>query len=181
MHTARQTFIQSESSDRIRCALKCQTRISGDVHYFTGDIVYYKRKNNCQWHGSGIVIKQNDKQIFVNHGSVYVHVHACRITHPIDNDNNNGSLKTMKMNKITKRTLLMKFQKNSNLENISQSTKSMKQLSLDTNANNQIPLTHNSDKVPNSDILLIFFFWYSPDKTFKFQISDKLLPNFQKG
>ena len=52
----------------------------------------------------------------------------------------------------------MKFQKNSNLENISQLTKSMKQLSLDTNANNQIPLTHNSDKVPNSDILLIFFF-----------------------
>ena len=27
----------------------------------------------------------------VKHGSVYVHVHACGITHAIDNDDNNGS------------------------------------------------------------------------------------------
>ena len=61
IHAARQAFIQSESSDRIRHALQYQTRTSGDVHYFTGDIVYYKRENNSQWHGQGTVIGQDGK------------------------------------------------------------------------------------------------------------------------
>ena len=91
MHTDKQTFIQSESSDWIRCALQYQTRTSGDVWYFTEDIVYYKRENSSQYHGPGTVIRQDSKQILVKHGSVYVHVHACRITHAIDNDDNNGS------------------------------------------------------------------------------------------
>ena len=83
MHAARQAFIQSESNDRIRRALQ-------DVCCFTGDILYYKRKNNSPWHGPGTVIRQDGKQILVKHGSVYVRVHACRITNAIDNDNNNG-------------------------------------------------------------------------------------------
>ena len=91
MHVAWQAFIQSESSDRIRCALQYQTRTSGDVSYFTGDIEYYKRENNSQWHGPGTVIGQDSKQILVKHRSVYVRVHACRITHAIDNDDDNGS------------------------------------------------------------------------------------------
>ena len=47
-HAARQIFMQNESSARIRCALQYQTRTSGDVCYFTRDIVYYKRENNSQ-------------------------------------------------------------------------------------------------------------------------------------
>ena len=39
MHTARQAFIQSESSDRFRHALQYQTGTSGDVCYVTGDIL----------------------------------------------------------------------------------------------------------------------------------------------
>ena len=37
---------------------------------------------------------------------------------------------------------------NSNLESISQLTKSIEWFSLDSNVNDQIPLTHNSDKLP---------------------------------
>ena len=85
-------FIQSESTDRIRCAPWYQTRTSGDVHYFTGDIVCCKRENNSQWYGPGTVIGHGSKQILVKHGSVYVQVHTCRITHAINNDNNNGSI-----------------------------------------------------------------------------------------
>ena len=48
MHTVRQAFIQSQSSDRIKRALQYQTRTSGGVRYFTGDTVYYKRENNSQ-------------------------------------------------------------------------------------------------------------------------------------
>ena len=48
MHTAKQTFIQSESNDWIICALQYQTRTAGDVWYFTEDILYYKRENSSQ-------------------------------------------------------------------------------------------------------------------------------------
>ena len=90
MHTARQAFIQSESSDRIRHALQYQTRTSGDV-YVTGDILYYKRENNYQWHGPGTGTEQDGKQVSVKHGSVYVCVYACRITHVIGNHSWNSS------------------------------------------------------------------------------------------
>ena len=43
LHAARQAFIESESSEKIRRALRYQTRSHGDVAYFTGDDVYYKR------------------------------------------------------------------------------------------------------------------------------------------
>ena len=85
MHTTRQAFIQSESSDRIRHALQYQTRTSRGVCYVTRDILYYKRENNYQWHGPGTVTGQDGKQVLVKHGSVYVCVYACRITHVIGN------------------------------------------------------------------------------------------------
>ena len=85
MHTARQAFIQSESSDRIRHALQYQTRTSRGVCYVTRDILYCKRENNYQWHGPGTVTGQDGKQVLVKHGSVYVCVYACRITHVIGN------------------------------------------------------------------------------------------------
>ena len=91
VHTARQASIQNESSNRTRCALQYQIRTFGYVCYFTGNSVYYKWENNSQWHGPGTVIGQDSKQILVKHGSVYVHVHACRITHAIDNDDSNRS------------------------------------------------------------------------------------------
>ena len=78
---------------KVNPVIQCQTKTSWDVHYFNGHIVYYKRKNNSQWHGPGTVIGQDGKQILAKHGSVYVHVHACRFTHAIDNDNNNRSNK----------------------------------------------------------------------------------------
>ena len=80
LHTAKQAFIQSESSDRIWRALQYQTRTFGDVCYFTGGTVYYKRENDTQWHGPGTVIGQEGKEILVKHGSVYVRAHGCRIT-----------------------------------------------------------------------------------------------------
>ena len=46
MHAARQTFIKSESAEKLRRALNHQTCTYSDVKYFTGDIVYYKRNNS---------------------------------------------------------------------------------------------------------------------------------------
>ena len=54
----------------------------------------------------------------------------------------------MKMNTITKGTNTADEIQNSNLGSVSQLTKSIEWLSLDTNVNDQIPLTQNSDKLP---------------------------------
>ena len=79
MHAARQGFIKSESSDKIRRALKHQTRTHSDVHYSNGDLVYYKR-NDCEtWKGRGSVIGQDGQRILIKHGSSYVRVHSCRL------------------------------------------------------------------------------------------------------
>ena len=51
MHAARQSFIQNESSEKVKCALTHQIRTSGDDTYTPGDLVFYKRGNSEQWHG----------------------------------------------------------------------------------------------------------------------------------
>ena len=63
MHAARQAFIKSESAEKLRRALRHQTRTYSDVKYFTGDIVYYKRNNSSEWKGPGTVIGQDGQQV----------------------------------------------------------------------------------------------------------------------
>ncbi len=76
MHAARKAFIQAESSERIRRALRHNIRPSGTV-YQPGDKVYYKRDN--QWKGPGKVLGQDGKTVFVRHGNMYVRVATCRL------------------------------------------------------------------------------------------------------
>ena len=45
LHSAREAFIQSEESERIRRALNSNTRTYSDVVFLNGDVVYYKRKD----------------------------------------------------------------------------------------------------------------------------------------
>ena len=45
-HQARQNYITSESSSKIKQALKHQVQTYSDVICNTGDIVYYKQKDN---------------------------------------------------------------------------------------------------------------------------------------
>jgi hypothetical protein len=47
LHKAREAFIQSENSEEIKRAITHPVRTSGDVKYFNGDRVYYKRKDSC--------------------------------------------------------------------------------------------------------------------------------------
>ncbi|XP_057314680.1 uncharacterized protein LOC130655883 [Hydractinia symbiolongicarpus] len=79
MNAARKTFIQSESAEKVRRALRHQTRTSGDDRFETGDKVFYKRNTSNAWKGPGSVIGQDDKQVLIKHGSSYVRVHPCRI------------------------------------------------------------------------------------------------------
>ena len=45
-----------------------------------GDEVYYKRNDSKEWHGPGVVIGKDGKQILVRHGGIYVRVHMCRLS-----------------------------------------------------------------------------------------------------
>ena len=94
LHKAREAFISSENSEKIRRALSNNIRTSGDAKYITGDIVYYKRANDRRWKGPASVLGQDGQQVLVKHGSHYIRVHPCRLTlkrTPITIQNKNKS------------------------------------------------------------------------------------------
>ena len=71
-------FIQSESSERIRRALRCKIQAS-EEKYEHGEGVYYKREGQETWLGPGKVVFQDGKVVFVRHGGVFVRVSPNRL------------------------------------------------------------------------------------------------------
>ena len=94
LHKAREAFVQSENSEKIRRALSHNIRSSGDVKYVNGDTVYYKRKDSREWHGPAVVLGQDGQQVLVKHGGVYVRVHPCRLN-PIKLSSEEGTTSTL--------------------------------------------------------------------------------------
>ena len=78
LHAARRAFTEAECSERIRRALRKQTR-NTDEKYESGDRVYYKRVDCPEWKGPGVVIGQDGAVIFVRHGGTCVRVHRLRL------------------------------------------------------------------------------------------------------
>ena len=54
-------------------------RASGDIKYFTGDKVYYKRRTKNTWQGPAVVLGQDGQQVLVKHGVIYIRIHPCRL------------------------------------------------------------------------------------------------------
>ena len=81
LHEARKAFISSESSEKIRRALRKNIRPSGEK-FKNGDRVYFLRDN--KWKGPGWVIGQDNVVVFVRYGGTYVRVHESRIMRDID-------------------------------------------------------------------------------------------------
>ena len=79
MHVARQKFIESESSEKIRRALRHKVRSYANVKYSNGDKVYYKRINFKGWKGPGVVLGQDGQFVLLRHGGAYYRVHPCQI------------------------------------------------------------------------------------------------------
>ena len=71
LHAARRAFTEAECSERIRRALRKQTRPT-DETYESRDRVYYKRVDCPEWKGPGVVIRQDGAVIFVRHGGTCV-------------------------------------------------------------------------------------------------------------
>ena len=80
LHSARQEFIRLESDERIRRALRHNIRETNLELIENGREVYYKRNNDKEWHGPGVVIGRDGKQVFVRHGGTIYRVHLCRIS-----------------------------------------------------------------------------------------------------
>ena len=79
MHAARKAFIESESSEKLRRAIRHQVRPSVVQSYKNGDLVLFKRNESERWLGPGTVIGWENKQVLVKHGGTYVRVHPCRL------------------------------------------------------------------------------------------------------
>ena len=80
MHSAREDFVRKESDERVKRALRHNIRESFIEDIDTGSEVFYKRADSNKWHGPGVVIGRDGKQVLVKHGGVYVRVHSCRLS-----------------------------------------------------------------------------------------------------
>ena len=77
MNEARRSFIENESSERIRRALR--RNAYEDEYVEAGDCVYYKRKERVEWHGPGRVIGCEGSQVVIKHGEQIIRVHTARV------------------------------------------------------------------------------------------------------
>lgn len=103
MKNARENFIQSESSERIRRALRAKVRTYSDVVYKNGDKVYYRRKNVKGWKGPGVVLGQDGQMVLVRHGGIYYKVHPCQMM-KVTEHGNKESAKRCKPKQVPKRS-----------------------------------------------------------------------------
>ena len=72
MWKARESYIQAESSERIRRALRHNVRTYADERH-------YRRKNFKEWKGPGVVLGQDGEYVLVHHGGAYYHVDPCKL------------------------------------------------------------------------------------------------------
>ena len=79
LHTAREAFIQSEHSEKLRHALSSNTCTYSDIVILNGDIVYYKRNGSSKWKGPATVLGKEGQQVLLKHGGFYIRVHPCRL------------------------------------------------------------------------------------------------------
>lgn len=78
LHSARRAFIQTESSERIRRAMRSRVRASEEVLHH-GDMVYYKREKHTRWLGPAKVLYQDGKVVFIRHGGAMIRASPTRI------------------------------------------------------------------------------------------------------
>ena len=145
LHKAREAFIESEHSERIRRALSKNIRTSSDTKYVSGDLVYYKRKDNSAWHGPGTVLGQDGQQILIKHSSYYVRVHPCRVKlvrHDVTHENNKQAEQIDNDNQLTN------LGHSQNVDGIPEKNSNQHESSSDDNDCDRPKLHQNHDVLP---------------------------------
>ena len=79
LHAARKAFIVAESNEKLHRALKAKNRVTTEITYEVGDIVYYKPNDPNKLEGPGKVIGKEDKQILLKHVGYYIRVNPCSL------------------------------------------------------------------------------------------------------
>ena len=109
IHSARSAFIEAESSEKVRRALRIKLRTQS-ICFKQGDKVFDKRNDSNHWRGPEVVTGQDGKIVLIRHGSIYIRASTCRIlkfgeeftTTPdnISNDNNSEKAKILPKQKV---------------------------------------------------------------------------------
>ena len=71
LHAAREAFIRSENSEKLRRAIRHNVRSCNDRRFLTGEKVYFKRNNFRAWSGPATVLGQEGQQVLVKLGGYY--------------------------------------------------------------------------------------------------------------
>ena len=79
LHKARENFVNSESSDRIRRALRYNVRTYLEVDFQPGQRVYYKCRKDKGWRGPAKVLGKETNFILIRHNSAYFRCHPCQL------------------------------------------------------------------------------------------------------
>ena len=80
LHKARKSYVEAESSDRIRRALKGHISEGTHQKFCVGDIVYYKRQASKTWLGPAKVLAQDGAQVLLKTGArSLIKVHPCKL------------------------------------------------------------------------------------------------------
>ena len=78
-HAAKCAFVEAESSDKIRRALKSKVRTYADTVYVAGMKVYYRRNGYKGWKGPGVVLGSEGKFVLIRHGGAFYRIHPCHL------------------------------------------------------------------------------------------------------
>ena len=79
LHKARENFIKSESSERIKRALRHNVRTYAEVEFSPGEKVYYKRRADKGWKGPAKVLGKETNFVLIRHGASYYRCHPCQL------------------------------------------------------------------------------------------------------
>ena len=79
LHKARETMVMLEASEKIRRALRSQTRTYSNVRYLNGEEVFYKRDEEKRWRGPGRVVGQDGAKVLIKIPTGLISVHSCRV------------------------------------------------------------------------------------------------------
>ena len=79
LHAARRSFIEAESSEKIRRALRFDVRTYVDEEFVTGDTVYYRRQNWKGSHSPAKVLGQEGQCVLIRHVGTFYRMHPSHL------------------------------------------------------------------------------------------------------
>lgn len=100
-HQARLELVKLEASEKLRRALRAQTRTYSNKRYLCGEEVFYKRDEDKKWRGPGRVIGQDGSKILIKIPTGLITVHSCRVILTSDAEQQRLGIKEIQVDNAT--------------------------------------------------------------------------------